>query len=199
MNAMPGSPKADEVPADLTLSISRNLKRLRTRQGLSLERLARRSGVSRAMLGQIELGKSVPTIAVLWRIATALDVSIGSLAEPGGNRPATILRRADARVISSPDGGFRAWILSSPDGPRGVDFQEISLAPRHTEKHGPRVAGTRYHLMVVEGTLDISLGSGQPHSLCTGDVIFFHGDLPHQYANPGTAEARAYVVVLSPD
>ena len=47
-------------------ALGRNLRRLRTRQGLSLERLARLSGVSRAMLGQIELGRSAPTITAPW-------------------------------------------------------------------------------------------------------------------------------------
>ena len=54
---------------DLAHVLGRNLRRLRTRQGLSLERLAKVSGVSRAMLGQIELGRSVPTIGLLWKVA----------------------------------------------------------------------------------------------------------------------------------
>jgi DNA-binding XRE family transcriptional regulator len=71
-------PPHSETPAvvDLTPVIGRNLRRLRRRRGLSLERLAKASGVSRAMLGQIELERSTPTINVVWKIATALDVPL---------------------------------------------------------------------------------------------------------------------------
>src|SRR5579859_404207 len=59
---------------DLAPVVGKNLRRLRTQRGLSLERLSRASGVSRAMLGQVELGQSAPTINVLWKIARALGI-----------------------------------------------------------------------------------------------------------------------------
>jgi DNA-binding XRE family transcriptional regulator len=69
------APTGNQTPTeatDLAPVVGGNLRRLRTRRGLSLERLAQISGVSRAMLGQIELGQSAPTINVLWKIARAL-------------------------------------------------------------------------------------------------------------------------------
>src|SRR5215813_8142085 len=68
-----------EPTADLTSVVGRNLRRLRLERGLSLEALAKQSGVSRAMLGQIELGQSAPTINVLWRIARGLGVTFSAL------------------------------------------------------------------------------------------------------------------------
>jgi DNA-binding XRE family transcriptional regulator len=64
---------------DLAPIVGSNLRRLRTRRGLSLEKLSQLSGVSRAMLGQIELGQSAPTINVLWKIARALEVTFSAL------------------------------------------------------------------------------------------------------------------------
>src|SRR5438552_16590882 len=69
----------NERTADLAPVVGANLRRLRMRRGLSLEKLAQKSGVSRAMLGQIELGQSAPTINVLWKIARALDVTFATL------------------------------------------------------------------------------------------------------------------------
>ncbi|HTU64105.1 MAG TPA: helix-turn-helix transcriptional regulator, partial [Polyangiales bacterium] len=63
-------PKLTAAPSDVLPAVAANLRRLRTRKGFSLERLARASGVSRAMLNQIELARSAPTVNVLWRIAT---------------------------------------------------------------------------------------------------------------------------------
>src|SRR5689334_16779324 len=62
------APAQQDTPGDLAPVVGANLRRLRVRRGLSLERLAQRSGVSRAMLSQIELGQSAPTINVLWKI-----------------------------------------------------------------------------------------------------------------------------------
>src|SRR5689334_5182792 len=67
------------LEGDLTPVVGANLRRLRIKRGLSLERLAGVSSVSRAMLGQIELGQSTPTINVLWKIARALDVPFSTL------------------------------------------------------------------------------------------------------------------------
>src|SRR4051812_32114751 len=78
------APDAHEVAhgegaADLAPVVGKNLRRLRTQRGLSLERLAKASGVSRAMLGQVELGQSAPTINVLWKIARALALPFSAL------------------------------------------------------------------------------------------------------------------------
>lgn len=68
-----------DVASEMPQILGRNLRRLRTRQGHSLERLAKLSGVSRAMLGQIETGRSAPSISLLWKITTALGVPFATL------------------------------------------------------------------------------------------------------------------------
>src|SRR5438067_6275688 len=96
------APKPPET--DLTASVGKNLRRLRTDRGLSLEQLAKLSGVSRSMLGQIELGQSAPTINVLWKIAQALDEPFSALladARPPGPR---VVRAADMQQLASRDG-----------------------------------------------------------------------------------------------
>jgi len=67
-----------EDTAGLAAVIGGNVRKLRKQHGLSLETLAQRSHVSRAMLSQIELGRSTPTIAVLWKIAYALEAPISA-------------------------------------------------------------------------------------------------------------------------
>ena len=75
---------AESASTKLSIVVGENLRQLRRKHGLSLEQLATKSGVSRAMLGQIETGKSAPTINLLGRIAEALKVSVPSLiANPG--------------------------------------------------------------------------------------------------------------------
>src|SRR3990167_7975796 len=109
--ARPPKPKkptaaAEEPSADLAPVVGKNLKRLRTERGLSLERLAQSSGVSRAMLGQVELGQSAPTINVLWKMARALDVPFSALITSNQTSGAKVLRSEAAKRLMSSDGSF---------------------------------------------------------------------------------------------
>jgi len=95
-------------PADeIALLTGRNLRRLRTRRGYSLDRLAKISGVSRAMLGQIETGKSSPTISILSKIALALDVPCSSLIAERDETTFFSLSRAKSKFCLRPKGNSR--------------------------------------------------------------------------------------------
>lgn len=58
--------------------IAKHIKALRQHKGLSLDATAKATGVSKAMLGQIEREESSPTIATLWKIASGLDTSFSA-------------------------------------------------------------------------------------------------------------------------
>src|SRR5262245_3205339 len=113
--------------ADLTPILGANLRRLRIRRGLSLERLAKASGVSRAMLGQIELGQSTPTINVVWKIARALAVPFSALISQQRRPRTALLSAARAKGLASADGTFTSRALFPLDGGRKVDFYELHL------------------------------------------------------------------------
>src|SRR5262245_55357605 len=84
----------DAMPPGLTSVVGENLRRLRKKKDLSLEALARVYGVSRAMLGQIELGQSAPTINVLWRIASALRVPFSAMLRHRGGAGTRVMSAA---------------------------------------------------------------------------------------------------------
>jgi transcriptional regulator with XRE-family HTH domain len=188
---------ADEPAAedlDLTPTVGANLRRLRAKHGLSLDALARLSGVSRAMLGQIELQQSTPTINVLWKIARALNVPFSALiAQPSPAR-VRVLSAAQAKVLSSRDGKFTSRALFPFDEPRRVEFYELHLAARTVEEAEPHPPGTVENLVVTNGNLEIHVGQ-ERHALSTGDAIQFQADVPHQYRNPADSEAVVYLVM----
>ena len=181
--------------ADLHIVLGRNLRRLRTRRGHSLERLARQSGVSRAMLGQIETGKSVPTIRVLWKIANALDVPFAQLLEGETSRGPCILRGSDAKLLSSNSGKFISRALFPFEGSRTVEFYELRIAPLHRETAEAHAPGTRENLFVAKGVIEIAVGSDKPMTLAEGDAALFEADAPHVYRNLVTSEAVLYLVM----
>src|SRR4051794_1240183 len=130
--ADPGPPVP---PDDLNSVLGPSLRRLRVKRGLSLERLARASGVSRAMLCQIELGHSAPSINVLWKIARAMNVAFSTLlAQAERTSSAVVLARSRAKRLTSEDGCFSSRALFPVDGARKTEFYELRLAPGGVER-----------------------------------------------------------------
>ncbi len=188
-------PDNEEPSADLPLIVGRNLRRLRTRRGHSLERLAKLSGVSRAMLGQIETGKSAPTISLLWKVATALGVPFANLLTAQDAQSTAVLRSDRAKVLASSDGRFTSRALFPFDGERKVEFYELRLAAHHREDAQAHAPGTRENLIVAKGAIEIVAGKERPHALAEGDAILFEADVPHSYRNLGAVEAVLYLVM----
>jgi transcriptional regulator with XRE-family HTH domain len=184
---------ADDAP-DLTPAVGANLRRIRARRGLSLAQLASRSGVSRAMLSQVELGQSTPTINVVWRIARALELPFSALIVCDEAKGASVLRRAEAKVLSSRDGSFTSRALFPFDAPRTVEFYELRLAPGGVERANAHAPGTSERLVVAAGALEVEV-DGARTALAAGDALAFQADVPHVYENPGTVETLAYLVM----
>lgn len=191
------SPVEPLAGMDLTPVVASNLRRLRTERGLSLERLSQAAGVSRAMLGQIEQGKSAPTINVVWKIVRALDVPFSTLISDASAARVTIVQAARSRMLRSRDGTFSSRALFPMDQPRNVEFYELRLAPFGTEDADPHPPGTTENLVVSTGSLEITLG-GERALLVQGDAILFQADVPHTYRNPGNSEAVIYLVMTYP-
>ena len=196
---------ADEAPPqhhndahqanELSIAVGRNLRRIRTRQGFSLERLAKASGVSRAMLGQIETGKSTPTIALLWKVATALGVPFATLIASKGETGTVVLPKSHEKLLSSSCGRFTSRALFPFDGERNVEFYELRIAPFHTEQAEAHAGGTRENLVVHSGSVEITVGSDHPVLLREGDAIVFDADIAHSYRNLEATNAVLYLVM----
>ncbi|MBN3791474.1 XRE family transcriptional regulator [Burkholderia sp. Ac-20353] len=175
-----------------------NLARLRAERQLSLDALARLSGVSRAMLAQIESARSVPSIKVLCKIAAALKVSVAAfLRRHAVNGFEHLAADRAARVVSS-NGRFSARALYPEGEPAAAEFHELRIAPLHTEPGARRAPGTTVNLVVSEGTLEVSVHDRR-QLLATGDAIVFDADQPYSLRNPGDSEVRAFRVTVSPE
>jgi transcriptional regulator with XRE-family HTH domain len=187
----PASPSAR---IDLVLLLGANLRQLRTGRGLSLARLSAASGVSRAMLSQVELGKSTPTITVLWRITQALGIPFSSLLRDRRGPQSVVLRASSAKMTISHGGAYICRALFPSDVPQRAEFYELRLAPASIEDVEAHAPGTKENLVVAEGKVAVVV-AGHRHDLESGDAMVFDADLPHQYRNDGLVEARIYLVV----
>ena len=189
------TPSPPDENLDLVPVVGSNLRRLRGERSLSLEALAKLSGVSRAMLGQIELGQSAPTINVLWKIARALDLPfsalIGAARTTAGTR---VLLAHKTKRLTSHDGSFSSRALFPHGEPRRVEFYELELQEGGVEQADAHATGTRENLVVTAGVVEIVLGD-EVHRLGTGDAILFEADVDHVYRNVGPGKATMYLVM----
>ena len=173
-----------------------NLARLRAERQLSLDALARASGVSRAMLAQVESARSVPSIKVLCKVAAALKVSVSAFLRRHAVNGFEHLPAERASRLVSADGRYSARALYPEGEPAAAEFHELRIAPLHTEPGVRRPPGTTVNLVVSDGTLEVSVHERR-QLLATGDAMVFDADQPHSLRNPGDTEARVFRVTLN--
>ncbi|MBS0250308.1 MAG: helix-turn-helix transcriptional regulator [Proteobacteria bacterium] len=181
----------------LSMIVGENLRHLRRQQGLSLEQLAAVSGVSRAMLGQIETGKSAPTINLLGRIAEALGVSISGLIASPSVKGTIVIPHDRAMIVASSEGGFVSRALFPWGEPQTVEVFEVTIAPHFVETFRPSPPISKKTLVMIAGQLQISVGEGAPTQLSGGDAALFNADVAHSFFNPGDCDAKALLVSTS--
>jgi len=181
---------------EINVQVAGRLRRLRQSAGLSLEELARRSGVSRAMLSQIETLKTNPTIAVLWRIAQGLEVSFAELLGDDEPPPAVRLERAaEARYLFSEDGSFRSRPLLSQLSGQRVELYELRLAAGTQEPARPHPPGSHEQLYVQRGRLGLGLEQGY-FELAPRDALLFPADQAHRYEALGDEDFEGLSLIV---
>jgi transcriptional regulator with XRE-family HTH domain len=169
-----------------------NLAQLREARGLTQEQIAKLAGVPRATWGNLESGVANPTLAVLYRVAQALQVPLEELiATPR----AAVAHYARGTLPERERGsGVRVRKLL-PDPIPGMEIDRMELAPGARMTGIPHTPGTREYLMCEEGRIQLT-AAGESFSVAAGDVVAFRGDQKHSYANPGRVRAVGYSVVV---
>ena len=172
--------------SDIHDRLAASLRDARKTRGLSLDAVAKLSGVSRSMVSQIERGESSPTVATLWNLTQALQVDFAGLLE-GQVRPGIEVTRAgQAPVIER--GGVTIRILSPAEAVGENEVYDLGFAPGArlvSDPHGP---GCREHLTVIEGRVRVISG-GEGEDLGPGDVARYPADRAHEIAAEGPARA----------
>lgn len=153
--------------------IAKRLKGIRKQRKLSLDATAKITGVSKAMLGQIEREESSPTISKLWQIATGLEVSFSSFF----SSPSSPDR---AHITFSDASGMQIRTVFPYWQDTGIEVLDVYLADYHEQVSLPHSVGVIEHVIVLEGELELFF-DGEWHLLTKGDHVRFHADQRHIY------------------
>jgi transcriptional regulator with XRE-family HTH domain len=184
----------DHASDTIDRDIGARLKALRAAGGLTLEDLADRSGVSRAMLSRIERGESSPTAQLLNRVCSGLGVTLSSLFAAAEASAPPVSRHADQPVWQDPASGYVRRVVSPPGTGSPAEIVEVEFPPGAAVAfESQRLAASQY-VWMLEGTMEIAVG-GQTWRLDRGDCLHMRLDQPIGFRNPAEKPARYLVVI----
>jgi len=151
--------------------LAERLRQLRSAQGLSLQELADKSGVSRATLSRIENGEVSPTAETLGALAAAYAMTISRILAPAERPFQALVARAEQSAWHDPSHGFTRHIVSPPSGALSVEIVRCELAANQSISYEkPPVAGLEHHLTMLKGALTVSV-DGETYALREGDCL----------------------------
>lgn len=176
--------------------IAENLKKLRQQQNLSLSELAKRTGLSKVMLSQLEKGGSNPTINNIWKITNALGVPYTALLEEESD-DVQVVHRDELLAQNSEDNHYRLLCYYPSSEKRNFEWFQMELDGQSSYTSvGHRNKGAEY-IVVLSGVLKLET-KGQQYELAAGDSINFQAASPHRYRNDGKEMVTAFIINYYP-
>lgn len=180
-------------------AVGMNVHKERRKQQLSLETLAAASGVSKAMLSQIESGKVNPTVATLWKIAHALGVEFETLLQGEGGRAKRFDLNPAERITSftTDRSGTVFRVLSPIRMAEDLEMYLVTLQPGAEHHSQPHQDGTEEFLTMLSGEVEVT--AGKNHAvLHSGDFLTYQSDVEHALINSSDHPAELYMIVRFP-
>jgi mannose-6-phosphate isomerase-like protein (cupin superfamily) len=173
------------------------LASLREARALSMDALSKRSGVSKSMLSQIERQRANPTVAVVWRLANALGVPLTQLLgsiEAGDSAAIQPVRGPSVPVMRSKDGKCELRVVSPVELAGRFEWYQLIMQPGGVLASEAHTAGTREHLTVVAGRIEVRSGTRQALGAAL-DTLRYPADVAHQLRNVGRSRATGLLIV----
>lgn len=175
---------------------SDNLKRWREQKKLSLDAVAKLSGVSKSMLGQIERGDVNPTISIVWKIANGLKISFTELMIRAEN-DYEVIEKLSVQPLIENDGKFRNYPMFSFDGDRRFETYYIELDAQGCLEAEAHPEGTQEFITAFSGKL-LVIVNGQELTIDSGSSVRFKADRHHLYKNIGDDICLLSMVIYYP-
>jgi transcriptional regulator with XRE-family HTH domain len=159
--------------------IAAALRRERERAGLTLSEVARRAGLAKSTLSQLEAGTGNPSVETLWSIGVALGVPFSQLVDPPPPQ-VRVIRAGEGAAIAAESADFVATLLSSGSPHSRRDLYLLRLEPGTPRVAEPHIPGSIEHVVVARGSMRAGPMDGLVE-LGPGDYATFRGDVPHCY------------------
>ena len=188
--------KPDDGAIALSGQLGRTVHRLRKAYNLSLGELSEQSGVAKSIISQIERNETNPTLATIWRLAQALDVSIESVL--GSSEKKAFLEKvsaAETPKLVSEDGKCRLAIIGWLSTVQWLQWYDFQAEPGGVLASDGHQRGSVESLSVLAGRLEVTVGK-ERMTVGAGDTVRYRSDGRHVIRNTGPEKAHATMVCL---
>lgn len=177
--------------------IATNLKNLRKERNLTLGQLAKTSGISKAMLSDMEKGDSNPTINTIWKIANGLNVPYTRLMEES-EKEFTVVKKSDISVQTDDDGHYRIYGYFKNTPTRNFELFYVELDAHSSNATVGHSAKTEEYIYVIDGELILQTET-EEHRLAAGDALAFDSSVRHTYINTQDSLLKFVVINFYPN
>lgn len=161
--------------------IAINLNKLRTERNLTLGQLSKISGISKAMLSDIEKGNGNPTINTIWKIANGLNVPYTRLMEHI-EKEATVVRKSEPTVQTGETDHYRIYCYFTNTPMRNFELFRVELDANSSNATIGHSEKAQEYLYIIQGELVLHTEMGD-HTLNAGDALVFDSSIDHTYIN----------------
>ncbi|WP_298965134.1 XRE family transcriptional regulator [uncultured Methylobacterium sp.] len=180
----------------LSGQLGKTIQRLRKAYNLSLSELAEQSGVAKSIISQIERNETNPTLATIWRLSQALDVSIERVLATGDEEPfIEKSSKADTPILVSDDGRMRLAIIGWIKTVEWLQWYDLSADPGGELDSDAHQRGSVECLSVIEGEFEVDV-AGTVQRARAGETLRYRCDRPHTVRCTGDKPGRATMVVI---
>ena len=179
-------------PAPPVLAVAAALQRERARAGLSLAELARRAGIAKSTLSQLESGTGNPSVETLWALSVALDVPFSRLVDPP-RAAVQVIRAGEGPGVASQQADYVATLLSASPPHARRDVFRVTAEPGSVRASDPHMPGVVEHVVLCSGRA-LAGPAEAPIELAPGDYVAYPGDRPHVFE---ALEPRTSAVLVS--
>ncbi|MBM7049267.1 helix-turn-helix domain-containing protein [Rhizobium lusitanum] len=193
---MTGMMMVAETEQQLGSVLACRIQSLRHERLLSLDALAKLTGLSKGTVVALEKGKANPSIGVLCRLAAAFSLSVSDLlSNPANDASGSPIERTKPKVLWTSPKGSQAQLQVSTSGPTMFELWSWTIMPGDEFRADGHSPGTRELISVAEGSLKIRVGA-ETLILSAGEGARLVTDQEHSYAAAGDLPARFSMAVL---
>ncbi|MGL4811559.1 MAG: helix-turn-helix domain-containing protein [Beijerinckiaceae bacterium] len=176
--------------------LGKTVQRLRKAYNLSLSELAEQSGVAKSIISQIERNETNPTLATIWRLSQALDVSIERVLSASDEEPfVERISRGDMPVLFSDDGKVKLAIIGWIKTVEWLQWYDVTAEPGGVLESDGHQRGSIESLSVLTGAFEVDV-AGEISTARAGETLRYRCDRPHTVRCIGDEPGHATMVCI---
>lgn len=179
------------------IDIGKKIAAFRRANQLTIRDFAERTGLSTAIISQMERNIANPSLGVLAAVAEAMGVTLSELVAEEVDEASLILRKKDRPQIYNPDERYIFYDLLTPGTMRaGVRIILVHCEPHSETYNGEfHVHANEEVVYVLTGSVTVVLESSR-FEIFEGDTLRIPSHYKHRYINDSDVVAELLTVEI---